>query len=215
MEVLRSIRNILRCQSLDFKISGKFKNFWAKIKIESIKYENEAIYLLYVAASMMQIAIIFLYGGSSLFQVYLMDSYIYFIIPYLGIIFPNILLLRMLQEMNTYEIQGSNELVIFNLNKRQLDNYFFPMCITFSGTGVQWSNMFRIAETSYSAAGSIGVMMIFSIIGTILHFILSIYIYTIFPGKFRTQEHPLYFLKVHSLFNIFKENKNRIDTFIF
>ncbi|XP_033225197.1 phospholipid-transporting ATPase ABCA1-like isoform X2 [Belonocnema kinseyi] len=121
----------------------------------------------------MMIIILILYGGASLFQGYLIDSFIYSIIPYLGIIFPNILLFRMFQEMNLYETLA---------------------------TGVQWSNMFRNADSSYSAAGSIGVMMLFSIIGTALHFFLCVHIYTIFPGKFGIQKHPFYFLQKKAKF---------------
>lgn len=63
--------------------------------------------LLFITALTMEIVITILYVGSSMFQADLIDSYIFALIPYLGIIFPNILLFRMFQEMDNYETLGT------------------------------------------------------------------------------------------------------------
>ncbi|KAG7200279.1 hypothetical protein KM043_017746 [Ampulex compressa] len=89
------------------------------------------------------------------------------IIPYLGIIFPNILLFRLLEEVNAYE----NKL-----------------------TGIQWSNMFFAGDSQYCTAGSAGFIFIFSILGAVLHFILAVYANAIFPGKYGVRKSLLYFL---------------------
>lgn len=48
----------------------------------------------------------------------------------------------------------------------------------------------------YKTAGSLGMIMIFSIIGTVYHFLMTVYIYAVHPGKYGVKKHPLYFLKV-------------------
>ncbi|CAL7939781.1 unnamed protein product [Xylocopa violacea] len=90
------------------------------------------------------------------------------IIPFLGIFFPNILLYRFLEEVNAYETQL---------------------------TGMQWSNMFVTGEAQYDITGSIGFIFLFSLLGTLLHFSLAVYINAILPGKYGVREDPLYFLK--------------------
>ncbi|XP_050474315.1 phospholipid-transporting ATPase ABCA1-like [Bombus huntii] len=100
------------------------------------------------------------------------------IMPYLGILFPNILLYRFLEEVNGYETQL---------------------------TGIQWSNMFVVGNTQYNTTGCIGFILIFSIIGAFLHFILTIYINAIHPGKYGVSKDPLYFLKY------LKKNKVTFD----
>ncbi|KOC60391.1 ABC transporter A family member 6 [Habropoda laboriosa] len=93
---------------------------------------------------------------------------VFSIIPYLGVIFPNILLYRFFEEVNSYEALL---------------------------TGIQWSNMFFVGDVQYNICGSIGFILIFSILGTLLHFSLAVYINAIFPGKYGVRKEPLYFLK--------------------
>lgn len=72
--------------------------------------------------------------------------------------------------------------------------------VQFLVTGIQWSNMFVVGNTQYNITGCIGFILIFSIIGAFLHFILTIYINAIHPGKYGVRKDPLYFLKVNFYF---------------
>lgn len=132
----------------------------------------------------MEIVISILYVGSSMFQADLIDSYMFALIPYLGIVFPNILLFRMFQEMDNYEALA---------------------------IGVQWSSMFKVSDAPYSAAGSIGVLIIFSLLGMVLHFLSSVYVNVVFPGKFGLKHHPFYLLQKKE--NIYKELEEELDEF--
>nr|XP_034183985.1 retinal-specific phospholipid-transporting ATPase ABCA4-like [Osmia lignaria] len=90
------------------------------------------------------------------------------IIPYLGILFPNIFLYRFLEEVNAYETRL---------------------------IGIQWSNMFIAGDTQYNIGGCVGFILLFSLLGTLLHFSLALYINAIFPGKYGVRKKPFYFLK--------------------
>ncbi|KAF7992262.1 hypothetical protein HCN44_001587 [Aphidius gifuensis] len=87
------------------------------------------------------------------------------ILLYAGIFSPNFLLDRIFNEINAYE--------------RQL-------------TGVGFLNMFVVGASDSSPEASIGVMLIFSIIGAIFHFYMAIYIHSIRPGKYGVKQHPLF-----------------------
>lgn len=69
-------------------------------------------------------------------------------------------------------------------------------CIQFLVTGIQWSNIFFAGEIQYNITGSNGFIFIFSILGTLLHFSLTVYINAVYPGKYGIRQNPLYFLKV-------------------
>ncbi|XP_017755068.1 PREDICTED: ATP-binding cassette sub-family A member 1-like [Eufriesea mexicana] len=103
---------------------------------------------------------------------------VFSVIPYLGILFPNILLYRFFQEINAYEVQL---------------------------TGIQWSNIFFAGETQYDTTGCNGFIFIFSILGTLLHFSLTVYINAVHPGKYGIRQSPFYFLKY------LKKNKVSLD----
>ncbi|XP_014231053.1 ATP-binding cassette sub-family A member 3-like isoform X1 [Trichogramma pretiosum] len=120
--------------------------------------------------------ILALYGGSSMLQKYSIKGDYFAAVPYLGIFFPNILLFRAFQEVNNYE----NML-----------------------TGIQWKNLFTVGDPVYKTAGSVGMIMIFSIIGTVFHFLMTVYIYGVHPGKYGVKKHPLFFLK-------FGKTKNKV-----
>ncbi|XP_076762980.1 ATP-binding cassette sub-family A member 17 [Xylocopa sonorina] len=109
-----------------------------------------------------------IYTASFSLHGHLLKENAFTIIPFLGILFPNILLYRFLEEVNAYETQL---------------------------TGMQWSNMFVTGEAQYNITGSIGFILIFSLLGVLLHFSLAIYINAILPGKYGVREDPLYFLK--------------------
>ncbi|XP_076644769.1 phospholipid-transporting ATPase ABCA3 [Halictus rubicundus] len=98
----------------------------------------------------------------------LIRQQVFSVIPDLGILFPNILLYRFLEEVNAYETQL---------------------------TGIQWSNMFFVGDAQYNAAGSVGLILIFSLLGFLLHFTLAVYINAVLPGKYGVRKEPLYFLK--------------------
>ncbi|XP_008203603.1 phospholipid-transporting ATPase ABCA1 isoform X2 [Nasonia vitripennis] len=123
----------------------------------------------YFSKSLFMISgILALYGGSSMIQKYSIKGDYYAVVPYLGILFPNILLFRAFQEVNNYETMLK---------------------------GIKWSNLFLVGDPVYKTAGSLGMIMIFSIIGTIFHFLMTVYIYAVHPGKYGVKKHPLYFLK--------------------
>ncbi|XP_078049321.1 phospholipid-transporting ATPase ABCA3 isoform X2 [Augochlora pura] len=109
-----------------------------------------------------------IYTGSFSLHGNLIRQQVFFIIPSLGILFPNMLLYRFLEEVNSYETQL---------------------------TGIQWSNMFLVGDAQYNSTGSVGVILIYSLLGLLLHFTLAIYINAILPGKYGVRKDPFYFLK--------------------
>ncbi|XP_076173170.1 ATP-binding cassette sub-family A member 17 isoform X2 [Ptiloglossa arizonensis] len=119
-----------------------------------------------------------IYTASFSLHVNLIKEQVFSIIPFLGILFPNMLLYRFLEEVNIYEGRL---------------------------TGIQWSNMFIVGDAQYNTAGSIGFIFIFSILGSLLHFALAIYINDIHPGKYGVRKDPLYFLKY------IRKNKVNLD----
>ncbi|XP_058807192.1 ATP-binding cassette sub-family A member 7-like isoform X2 [Phymastichus coffea] len=92
-----------------------------------------------------------------------------FMVPYFGVLFPNLLLVRAVEEINYYEIIGD---------------------------GVHWNNIFAVANEIYGTAGSVGGMLLCSLFGTVVHFTLACYVYAINPGRFGVPKHPFYFLKL-------------------
>ncbi|XP_011705647.1 PREDICTED: ABC transporter A family member 2-like, partial [Wasmannia auropunctata] len=91
------------------------------------------------------------------------------VIPYFGIIFPNIMLSRLFEETDAYESRS---------------------------IGIQWSNFFISGQSKkYGTVGSPGFIFLFSILGTAIHFTLAVYINAILPGKYGVRKDPLYFLK--------------------
>lgn len=109
-----------------------------------------------------------IYSASFSLHGHLIREEIFSIIPYLGILFPNMLLYKFFEEVNGYESHL---------------------------TGIQWSNMFIVGDVQYNITGCIGFIFIFSIFGTLLHFSLSVYINAVFPGKYGIRKDPFYFLK--------------------
>ncbi|KAK9310741.1 hypothetical protein QLX08_000052 [Tetragonisca angustula] len=103
---------------------------------------------------------------------------VFSVIPYLGILFPNIMLYRFLEEVNAYEAKL---------------------------TGIQWSNMFVVGDSQYNIIGCSGFILLFSIMGALIHFFLAVYINAILPGKYGVRKDPLYFLKY------LKKNKINFD----
>ena len=93
---------------------------------------------------------------------------VFSVIPSLGILFPNILLYRFLEEVNAYEAQL---------------------------IGIQWSNMFTTGNAQYNIDGCIGFIFIFSLLGILIHFSLAVYVNAVLPGKYGVRKEPLYFLK--------------------
>ena len=64
---------------------------------------------------------------------------------------------------------------------------------------IQWSNIFSVGDPVYKTAGSIGVMLIFSILGAAFHFIMAVYVCAVHPGKYGIKKDPLFFLEVFNL----------------
>lgn len=63
-------------------------------------------------------------------------------------------------------------------------------------TGVRWSNLFVVGDDDYPAIGSLGGMFLLSIVGILLHFFLTLYVYAVLPGKYGVPKHPFFFLMV-------------------
>ncbi|XP_058807201.1 ATP-binding cassette sub-family A member 17-like [Phymastichus coffea] len=113
--------------------------------------------------------LIVIYIGSIVFVIKGVNVDSYKTLPYLGIIFPNMLLFRAFEEMNFYE----------DISK-----------------GIHFNNLFQVTNRAYGLGGSVGFMLIFSIVGIILHLLLANYIYAINPGKYGVKKGPLYFLQI-------------------
>ncbi|XP_011141339.1 ATP-binding cassette sub-family A member 1 [Harpegnathos saltator] len=90
------------------------------------------------------------------------------IIPYFGIIFPNILLYRLFEESNMYESKL---------------------------TGIQWENFFVPGNVEYGLVGSSGFIFLFTLLGILIHFTLAVYISAVMPGQYGVRKEPFYFLK--------------------
>ncbi|XP_033219403.1 phospholipid-transporting ATPase ABCA1-like isoform X2 [Belonocnema kinseyi] len=110
----------------------------------------------------------FLYTGSFILQKYMVQLKNYTVVPYLGIFFPNILLYRIYEEIDIKEE---------------------------TGIGVGWHNLFLEGDINYKSVGSLGAILIFSIFGILIHFLLALYASALFPGKYGVPKHPLYFLR--------------------
>lgn len=122
----------------------------------------------YFSKSLFMISgILAIYVGSAMLQRFIVKSSVFTLIPYLGILFPNYLLFRVFQEISVYE-------------KRL--------------TGVRWSNLFVVGDDDYPAIGSLGGMFLLSIVGILLHFFLTLYVYAVLPGKYGVPKHPFFFL---------------------
>ncbi|KAL7306039.1 hypothetical protein TKK_0001504 [Trichogramma kaykai] len=106
--------------------------------------------------------------GSMSLQTYGLTEKSFPIVPYLGIIFPNLLLYRAIGEINYYETIAE---------------------------GINWSNLFNVGNSAYKFGGSIGMIMILTILGTVLHFSLAVYLYAVNPGKYGVKKDLLYFLQ--------------------
>ncbi|XP_063977334.1 uncharacterized protein LOC135162614 [Diachasmimorpha longicaudata] len=100
---------------------------------------------------------------------------------YVGVICPNILLKRMFEEITVYE----SKLI-----------------------GTKWSNMFVTGTLDAPGEGSIGVMLIFSIIGILFNFYMAVYIYAVRPGKYGVSQNPLFFFQKH---HKVEDDENKID----
>ncbi|XP_011306963.1 retinal-specific ATP-binding cassette transporter [Fopius arisanus] len=83
---------------------------------------------------------------------------------YIGLICPSILLQRMFEEITVYE----SKLV-----------------------GISWSNMFTVSSADVPSEGSVGVMLIFSIIGILFNFCMALYTYAVRPGKYGVSRNPI------------------------
>uniref|UniRef100_A0A6V7M8L4 ABC transporter domain-containing protein n=1 Tax=Bracon brevicornis TaxID=1563983 RepID=A0A6V7M8L4_9HYME len=88
------------------------------------------------------------------------------LIFYLGIIFPNVLFKGIFGEIATYESKME---------------------------GVHWSNLFSTGFPNGQA--SLGVILIMSIIGIIINFYMTVYIYAVRPGKYGVARHPFFCLR--------------------
>nr|XP_033321242.1 retinal-specific phospholipid-transporting ATPase ABCA4-like isoform X1 [Megalopta genalis] len=164
-----------------------FKNTFSKNVVSYLYYSNTFIFWfiltmhvahlisfgMHIAAyfskpRFVTITLAVIYTGSFSLHGSLINQQVFSITPTLGILFPNILLYRFLEEVNSYETQL---------------------------TGIQWSNMFLVGNAQYNSTGSVGVILIYSLLGLLLHFTLAIYINAVLPGKYGVRKEPFYFLK--------------------
>ncbi|XP_046465259.1 phospholipid-transporting ATPase ABCA3 isoform X1 [Neodiprion pinetum] len=99
---------------------------------------------------------------------------LYSVLPYLGFLFPTAAAMRIFDEFNSY------------------DNLLI---------GVQWNNLFLTEHEVLGFDGTLGFIMIFSIVATIFHFLIALYLDAVLPGKYGVGKSPFFFLKA------FKKNK--------
>ncbi|KAJ8686330.1 hypothetical protein QAD02_022124 [Eretmocerus hayati] len=117
-----------------------------------------------------------LFVNTGLFVVYMISISIqssfhekyYHLVPFMGIIFPNMLLIRIFDEVSYYE------------HIKQ---------------GIHLNNLFRVGNPTFGVQGSMGMVMIFSLLGCAFHFVMTTYIYAINPGKYGARQNPFFFLK--------------------
>lgn len=123
----------------------------------------------------------------------------YGLISYFGIIFPNILLYRFLDETNAHESKRTYRNTYMNSHRfgGKNDFFFSPPVI-----GIQWSNIFIPGNALYGLVGSPGFIFLFSILGAVIHFTLAVYINAILPGKYGVRKDPLYCLKVRIYYTL-------------
>ncbi|XP_015109411.1 ATP-binding cassette sub-family A member 2 isoform X2 [Diachasma alloeum] len=100
---------------------------------------------------------------------------------YIGLICPSTLLQRMFDEITVYE----SKLV-----------------------GISWSNMFSLGTVDAPAEGSVGVMLIFSIIGILFNFHMTLYIYAVRPGKYGVSRNPFSWFRNKSKI---QHDENKVD----
>lgn len=55
------------------------------------------------------------------------------------------------------------------------------------------------ANPALGSTGSLGFIMVFSVVGIVLHFVLALYLDAVLPNKYGVQKSPLFFLKVRFL----------------
>lgn len=76
--------------------------------------------------------------------------------------------------------------------------------------------MFIVGDTQYNITGCVGFIFIFSIFGTLLHFLLSVYINAVLPGKYGIRKDPFYFFKVNFfVILIIPKYDFKIDHYVF
>ncbi|XP_058807248.1 phospholipid-transporting ATPase ABCA1-like isoform X2 [Phymastichus coffea] len=101
-------------------------------------------------------------------KVYAFKEDSYYLVPYVGILLPNLLLHQAMEEVTYYETIAE---------------------------GIQWHNVFLTGNAAYKIGGSVGMILILGLIGMILHYALAIYVNEINPGKYGVRKSPLYFLR--------------------
>ncbi|KAJ8686327.1 hypothetical protein QAD02_022121, partial [Eretmocerus hayati] len=106
--------------------------------------------------------------GSLIMQQIILKNDSHSLVPYLGVLFPDLLLSRVVEEMTLYESLGQ---------------------------GIHCSNIFQVQKSSYKVGGSFGMVMVLSTIGILTHILLTIYIYEIHPGKYGVGKPAFFFLK--------------------
>ncbi|XP_012253261.2 phospholipid-transporting ATPase ABCA1-like isoform X1 [Athalia rosae] len=110
---------------------------------------------------------------------------LYWILPYIGFIFPNAAAMRMFDEFSNHE----NKL-----------------------TGAQWNNLFVSEHEVLGFEGTLGFLMISSICSTIFHFTLALYLEAVLPGKYSVQKSPFFFLKCFRKNKVNAGNPNAENT---
>ncbi|XP_044010225.1 phospholipid-transporting ATPase ABCA3-like [Aphidius gifuensis] len=90
-------------------------------------------------------------------------------VQFVGILCPNLFVYGIIYAIERYERQGMT---------------------------IGFGNMFSTRTNTDSFVASIGMIMLFSILGAILHFFMALYIHAIKPGKYGVKRHPFaWFLK--------------------
>ncbi|KAL7306042.1 hypothetical protein TKK_0001506 [Trichogramma kaykai] len=106
------------------------------------------------------------------------------LLPYLGVIFPNIFLHRVLEEMNYYETIAE---------------------------GVHWNNMFVVGIQSYGLAGSIGALWILSLIGSLIQFSSAVYVFKFKSGKYSFKKQFSFLFKTRMNNKFSNDDQNELS----
>ena len=67
--------------------------------------------------------------------------------------------------------------------------------------GVGWNNLFSVGDAMASGENCLGVLAIFSILGTVVNFFMAVYVYAVRPGKYGVAQNPLFCLQVRLIDN--------------
>lgn len=134
--------------------------FWSFVVIHILHLTAFSLHLsaYFIKPGLLIVAWSFFYFGAAILHNYLWLKNYHNTLPYLGIVFPDIMLRRALEEFHGY-----------------IDLY----------TTTNFSNWFESSSENYTITGSVGFILLFSLLGTIIHFVLAVCAYQIRPSEWK------------------------------